>query len=99
MTKKVWNQNVSVLDNPQEVLLSTALHSQPYSWILLPALQTASSEERRDQDVDGKYNRVKNLNVAPEAHQVLCFHKQLCYCYGLRHLSPLLHLAIKASSY
>lgn len=76
-----------------------ALHSQPYVWVLLTALQPASSEERREQDVDGKYNRVKKLNVAPEACQVLCFHKQLCYCYSLRVLLPLLHLAVKASCY
>lgn len=80
-------------------MLSTALRSQPDGWILLTALQTASFKERREQDVDGKYNRVKNLNVAPEAHQVLCFHKQLCYCYGLRVLLPLLRLAVKARSY
>lgn len=77
------------------MLLTKALQSQTYSWILLMTLQRA----RHGQDVNGKYNTVKNLNVAPEACEVLCFHKQLCYCCGLQLLLPLLHLAVKASSY
>lgn len=75
ITNKTWNQKVFIFDNRQVVLLSIASHSQSYSWILLTS---QTGKEQQEYDVDGKHDRIKNLNVAPEAHQVLCFHMQLC---------------------
>lgn len=43
-----------------------ALDTQAYGWVLLTALQTARSKERHDQGLDGRYNSIKNLHVAPE---------------------------------